>query len=439
MPRKKGPRFKEATVVSQNGKIFVDFADRQTTPFITTNCPTSSKFLKFSKSRKVETWSPARPNLNLIEIDLENAREKLKTLFALYKINEKPKKRKVERNYEISKRIWPQLVDKIKKLLEERFKIPYISSLLGVNERKIRQIQNMIQQKLYFRINKKKGRCSKITVNQLTFLKDMFANKKKGFGYLPSRVILETWLKRCELPSNFIKPRYFREILHKKLGYSYKKNSTFKQKGNTFKNKEYRQKFVQWNLKLLEMNKEFIFIDECGFNLEDHKTYGWNAIGKPLPTRQSIKSMNYTLIGAMTKEGLLGYLILQGGSISQIFVGFFCYLINHLAQINNQKMLHDYVFVIDNAKSHLRYFSEYIRPGINLLWTPPYTPQLNPIEIIWGLWKKMVYSSESWRTQEDLIFAITNKSRSLKSYMFLQAYKHTLRFYDLCLCKEDIF
>ena len=123
MPRKKGPRFKEATVVSENGKILVDFADRQTTPFITLKSPTNSNFLKFSKSRKVEIWAPERPNLDVIDIDLKNAREKIKALFAFYKINEKYKKIKVERKADISKRIWHQNVENIKKLLKEGFKM----------------------------------------------------------------------------------------------------------------------------------------------------------------------------------------------------------------------------------------------------------------------------------------------------------------------------
>ena len=168
------------------------------------------------------------------------------------------------------------------------------------------------------------------------------------------------------------------------------------------------------------------------------KLYGWNKRGQPLSTRKSAKSINFTVIGAISMNGMIGYLILQGGSVSQVFVGFFCYLINQLSQIQNGKHLKDYVFIIDNARSHLKFFLQYMRPGINIVWTPPYTPQLNPIEIIWSQWKKLVYRRESWKNQDELIFAIASASKSLNPGCFLKAYTHTLRFYERCLNKEDI-
>ena len=78
-----------------------------------------------------------------------------------------------------------------------------------------------------------------------------------------------------------------------------------------------------WNIELIQMNKEFIFIDECGFNLEDHKLYGWSKKGQPLAARQSLKSVNFTLIGAISIDGIIGYMILKGGLVSEVFVGSF--------------------------------------------------------------------------------------------------------------------
>ena len=394
MPRKMGIRFKLPTVELKNDIISVNLGGIETTPFITMNNPTNSLFLKFSKARCAENLKPSRPNLNLSEMDYKTAEEALKKLYLHYKIFEKFKKAKLESN---SSKKFENLVNQtkpIKKMLKEKFKISYISMILGIKENRIHSIKGKMShpQKIY---SNKRGRTSKISKDHLDILSDIFSDKTKGYGYLPARSALDKWLKLCELPSGYIKLRYFRKLLHEKLGLTYKKNSTFKEKGNSIKNKKYKQKFVMWNLRLIQQEKEFIFLDECGFNLEDHKLYGWNKKGEPLRVRQSIKSINYTVIGAITVNGIVGYEIIKGSLVSEIFVGFFCFLINHLSQVQNGKELNDYVFVLDNARAHLKFFTQYIRPGINVLWTPPYTPQLNPIEIIWSQWKRLVSMKES--------------------------------------------
>ena len=241
MPRKKGPKYKDPTVELHNEIIFVNFADVETTPFITMDCTTNSQFLKFSKGRQVESFEPHRPNLNAIQLTIEAAEKLLQNIFSSHGIQEKSIKFKKKT---------------IKELKQE---------MLKQNSKKIQKKILTIQQHLkkYGRlVSLKRGKITKISKDQIDILNDMFSNKSKGFGYLPAKLALEKWLKLCELPSGFIKLRYFRKLLHTKLGFSYKKNNYFKQQGNSVKNKDYRQKFVLWNIELIQMNKEFIFIDE---------------------------------------------------------------------------------------------------------------------------------------------------------------------------------
>ena len=254
------------------------------------DCATNSQFLKFSKGRQVESFEPHRPNLNAIELTIEAAEKLLQSIFSSHGIQEKSIKLQSNTRKELKQEMLKKNSKKIQKMLKEHFKISYISMIFGIKEKKIVTIQQHLKKNGRL-VPLKRGKVTKISKDQIDILNDMFSNKSKGFGYLPAKLALDKWLKLCELPSGFIKLRYFRKLLHTKLGFSYKKNNYFKQQGNSIKNKDYRQKFVLWNIELIQMNKEFIFID--------------SKKGQPLAARQSLKSFNFTLIGAISINGII--------------------------------------------------------------------------------------------------------------------------------------
>ena len=121
-------------------------------------------------------------------------------------------------------------------MLKEHFKISYISMIFGIKEKKIVTIQQHLKKDGRL-VPLKRGKVTKISKDQIDILNDMFSNKSKGFGYLPAKLALEKWLKLCELPSGFIKLRYFRKLLHSKLGFSYKKITTLNNKATLSKTK----------------------------------------------------------------------------------------------------------------------------------------------------------------------------------------------------------
>lgn len=65
------------------------------------------------------------------------------------------------------------------------------------------------------------------------------------------------------------------------------------------------------------------------------------------------------------------------------------------------------VLVMDNLSSHKNALTLDLlaQAGIRVLFLPPYSPDLNPIELMWSKVKNFLRSAEA-RTQEELIDAI---------------------------------
>lgn len=168
---------------------------------------------------------------------------------------------------------------------------------------------------------------------------------------LKSHEILKKWREKCHPQIEFVTAGHCRRILKKDLNFSFKKNALFKPGGESLLNKKKRRDFVLQMIMSIEDNKEFIFLDESAFNLEGKRSYGWHKKGKPFFIEARNRSINYTLIAAITRYNLVGFMIVQGYLNSVTFLGFLYELINHLKN-DTQKEIKNYVlqFIINIQK-----------------------------------------------------------------------------------------
>jgi transposase len=110
---------------------------------------------------------------------------------------------------------------------------------------------------------------------------------------------------------------------------------------------------------------------------------GQRAVAK----KPAAKGKNITVIGALGVTGLVGVHSLVGGMKKPDFVA---YLRNHLFPL----MRRGQALVMDNLRSH---HSKEVRAladefGIQLIFTPPYSPEMNPIEEAWSKLKNCLRS-----------------------------------------------
>lgn len=131
-----------------------------------------------------------------------------------------------------------------------------------------------------------------------------------------------------------------------------------------------------------------VFIDETGSHIAMTRDYGRAPSGirvyDKVPRNRGCVT---TMIGALTVEGVEALMTIEGGTSADVFSLF---VREHLLPILRRGDL----VVMDNLGAHhatgIREMIE--RAGANVLYMPPYSPDLNPIELCWSKLKQILKS-----------------------------------------------
>ena len=137
---------------------------------------------------------------------------------------------------------------------------------------------------------------------------------------------------------------------------------------------------------MLRVDKEgrrLIFLDETGCNLNLARRYGRAPKGVRLVDKSVPRNTppNRSLVGAMSHEGLLTSMELEGTIDGDAF---FVFLENFLGPC----LCHGDVVLMDNLSTHksARMAQAITRRGAEVVFLPRYSPDFNPIE---GAWSKL--------------------------------------------------
>jgi transposase len=169
-------------------------------------------------------------------------------------------------------------------------------------------------------------------------------------------------------------------------------------------NEEHKHKRIQYALNNKLTNwKLVIFSDEKPFTLQGTRNRVWVEIGAPIP-RRNVTQKKYSCMvwAAVWYQGRTTLSITTGGIGSKRY----CEILGeHLLPVYpNQR----FKLLQDNAKAHIAkntidWCKEY---GITLLPDyPPYSPELNPIELVWSRMTQLV-NGQSPTSPEELHNAI---------------------------------
>jgi len=144
--------------------------------------------------------------------------------------------------------------------------------------------------------------------------------------------------------------------------------------------------------RLAQIMNYLIFIDESHFvSVDQWKQFGWYQKGcYPLCFRQNLwRKQSASLLLAIGYSGNAGYVIkplLNSGGVNE--VDFLDFILELHYNLDNR-----YIFVMDNAKIHKSnlmkgYIAAMYRDGRSILFQPKYSPELNPIEMVFGFLKR---------------------------------------------------
>ncbi len=131
-----------------------------------------------------------------------------------------------------------------------------------------------------------------------------------------------------------------------------------------------------------------VFVDESGIDSYLHSPYGWSKRGEKVFGEISGKRFaRDSFVAAKCESKILAPLCFQGTCNTKLFDLW-------IEQFLIPELHPGQVVILDNASFHKSERTRVVieQAGCQLLFLPPYSPDLNPIEKFWARFKKKVKS-----------------------------------------------
>ena len=145
-----------------------------------------------------------------------------------------------------------------------------------------------------------------------------------------------------------------------------------------------------------------VFVDESGLNLGMTRLYGRAPRGERLyDSCPRDRGKNISLIGALSMDGLIATMSIPGSVNTNVFV-------TYVQEVLTPQLWAGAIVVMDNLSVHTAaVIQEVIEAvGARVVFLPPYSPDLSPIELCWSKLKQCLRAVKV-RTTEALNQALT--------------------------------
>lgn len=143
---------------------------------------------------------------------------------------------------------------------------------------------------------------------------------------------------------------------------------------------------------------QLVYVDESGCDKRiGFRRTGWSPLGvTPVQVAKFHRGQRYQILPAYAQDGIILSRVFAGSTDAVVFEDFIEQLLQHCGRWPEPKS----VLIMDNASFH---HSERIRKmcseaGVQLLYLPPYSPDLNPIEEFFSELKS--YIKRNWKLYE---------------------------------------
>lgn len=142
-----------------------------------------------------------------------------------------------------------------------------------------------------------------------------------------------------------------------------------------------------------------VYVDESGCDKRaGFRRTGWSPLGvTPVQISQFHRGQRYQILPAYAQDGVVFSRVFQGSTDAVVFEDFIRQLLHHCGRWPEPKS----VLVMDNASFHR---TEGVRQiclaaGVKLVYLPPYSPDLNPIEELFAELKAFI--KRRWLVYEE--------------------------------------
>jgi hypothetical protein len=126
------------------------------------------------------------------------------------------------------------------------------------------------------------------------------------------------------------------------------------------------------------------YFDGSGFCLTPSIPYAWQPIGSVIAVPTSTHNQRINVLGFLTRHNALVPYVIEGQVDTAVVIECF-------EQFSQQLNKRAYVF-LDNAsvqksRAFIRHIPQWVKRGLIIKYLPPYSPELNLIEILWRFMK----------------------------------------------------
>lgn len=289
--------------------------------------------------------------------------------------------------------------------------ISQISNILTVSKR------TLYRWKLkYFEINKKKKDKNEIFKERIHGSKKIhkyymkienFVKKNKGCTLNDIKEHLNNKLSN----SSICRVLKFQGITRKRI----KNNMVCKDLEEIIKDRKrfYQQEFNEKNF----LNRT-ISLDETSFTVNDHQLYGYSKKGVGIRRYFKHKRIGerYSLLCAIDRNKIIDCKMVKGGIKSEIYLEFLK---------KNEELFKGKIILQDNAKiHHSKKVKEFaLEKNIEMKYIPPYSPEFNPIELIFSKMKTKFRSLD----HNNLLRDIETSIKIINQSDLEKCYYHTIK------------
>ena len=181
-------------------------------------------------------------------------------------------------------------------------------------------------------------------------------------------------------------------------------------------------------------DQELWFLDESGFNLHIAPLRCWAPKGRrpPVLAVPTNRGVDVSLLLCISPDGIVNYQIKRGSFKAADFVEYLQALAEHFPAVRNGEVC----LVMDNARiHHARAATAFLNDNnIHHIFLPPYSPELNPIELVFGVLKRRYRKRGVAQSEGQMKRRIKKVIARMKEDLDVQTfYDHTRRFVEMAL------
>jgi transposase len=159
------------------------------------------------------------------------------------------------------------------------------------------------------------------------------------------------------------------------------------------------------------------YFDEAGFSLQPVVPYGWLKPDSAVTLSSGSHHRRLNVLGMMQCNGEFDSYVFEGSVDSEVVIACIDAFINRLRRRGETLPV---VLVLDNAAIHdgpdfQEHVLQWQHQGLTLKYLPPYSPELNMIEILWKRIKYQWLPLDATETWDTLVAAVEDILKNIGS------------------------